>query len=97
MAKSHARLYDSAPLRDRVAAADVLLLVTPKLNRAVPGLVKDGVDWLGILREAAAAWISASRRRCRRPPVGSADHEAARAHGRAVRGRSARRTWMKTL
>ncbi|WP_443029648.1 NAD(P)H-dependent oxidoreductase [Spirillospora sp. NBC_01491] len=55
MAKSHARLYDSAPLRDRVAAADVLLLVTPELNRAVPGLVKDVVDWLGILREAAAA------------------------------------------
>ncbi|NIH80408.1 NADPH-dependent FMN reductase [Amycolatopsis viridis] len=36
-------------LRDRVAAADVLLLVTPELNRAIPGTMKDIVDWLGIL------------------------------------------------
>jgi len=38
-----------AALRDRVAAADVLLLVTPELNRSIPGNMKDIVDWLGIL------------------------------------------------
>ncbi|GAB2494830.1 NADPH-dependent FMN reductase [Streptosporangium sandarakinum] len=38
-----------AALRDRVAAADVLLLVTPELNRSVPGEMKDLVDWLSIL------------------------------------------------
>ncbi|MEV0409082.1 NAD(P)H-dependent oxidoreductase [Actinoallomurus sp. NPDC050550] len=38
-----------ATLRDRVAAADVLLLVTPELNRGIPGNMKDVVDWLGIL------------------------------------------------
>jgi chromate reductase len=38
-----------AALRDRVAAADVLLLVTPELNRSIPGGLKDIVDWLGIL------------------------------------------------
>ena len=38
-----------ATLRDRVAAADVLLLVTPELNRSIPGNMKDVVDWLGIL------------------------------------------------
>ncbi|WP_186382505.1 NADPH-dependent FMN reductase [Amycolatopsis rhizosphaerae] len=38
-----------AALRDRVAAADVLLLVTPELNRSIPGAMKDIVDWLGIL------------------------------------------------
>jgi chromate reductase len=37
-----------AALRDRVAAADVLLLVTPELNRGIPGTMKDIVDWLGI-------------------------------------------------
>ncbi|MGI5488386.1 NADPH-dependent FMN reductase [Microtetraspora malaysiensis] len=36
-------------LRERVAAADVLLLVTPELNRNIPGNMKDIVDWLGIL------------------------------------------------
>lgn len=38
-----------AALRDRVAAAGVLLLVTPELNRGIPGTMKDVVDWLGIL------------------------------------------------
>jgi chromate reductase len=38
-----------AALRDRVAAASVLLLVTPELNRSIPGNLKDIVDWLGIL------------------------------------------------
>lgn len=36
-------------LRERVARADVLLLVTPELNRGIPGNMKDVVDWLGIL------------------------------------------------
>lgn len=36
-------------LRDRVSAADVLLLVTPELNRSIPGGLKDVVDWLSIL------------------------------------------------
>jgi chromate reductase len=36
-------------LRDRVTAADVLLLVTPELNRGIPGNMKDVVDCLGIL------------------------------------------------
>jgi chromate reductase len=36
-------------LRERVSAADVLLLVTPELNRSIPGGLKDVVDWLSIL------------------------------------------------
>jgi chromate reductase, NAD(P)H dehydrogenase (quinone) len=36
-------------LRTRVSAADVLLIVTPELNRGIPGVLKDVVDWLSIL------------------------------------------------
>jgi chromate reductase len=36
-------------LRERVSAANVLLLVTPELNRSIPGGLKDVVDWLSIL------------------------------------------------
>ncbi|MEU3164841.1 NAD(P)H-dependent oxidoreductase [Streptosporangium sp. NPDC006930] len=36
-------------LRERVAAADALLLVTPELSRGIPGQMKDLVDWLSIL------------------------------------------------
>ncbi|MCW2917739.1 MAG: hypothetical protein JWN52_5807 [Actinomycetia bacterium] len=36
-------------LRGRVAAADVVLLVTPEFNRGIPGGLKDIVDWLSVL------------------------------------------------
>ncbi|GAA4234969.1 chromate reductase [Streptosporangium album] len=35
-------------LRDRVSRADILLLVTPELNRNIPGRLKDIVDWLSV-------------------------------------------------
>lgn len=33
-------------LKDRLAAADGLLLVTPEYNHSVPGVLKNAVDWL---------------------------------------------------
>jgi chromate reductase len=33
-------------LRDRVAAADALLVATPEYNSSVPGQLKNAVDWL---------------------------------------------------
>ena len=33
-------------LKDRIAAADGLLLVTPEYNNSVPGVLKNAVDWL---------------------------------------------------
>jgi NAD(P)H-dependent FMN reductase len=33
-------------LKDRVAAADGLLLVTPEYNNGLPGVFKNAVDWL---------------------------------------------------
>jgi chromate reductase len=33
-------------LRDRVAAADALLIATPEYNSSVPGQLKNAVDWL---------------------------------------------------
>lgn len=33
-------------LKDRVAAADGLLLVTPEYNHGVPGVLKNAIDWL---------------------------------------------------
>ena len=35
-----------ATLKDRVAAADGLLLVTPEYNNSIPGVFKNAVDWL---------------------------------------------------
>ncbi|GAA2042956.1 NADPH-dependent FMN reductase [Catenulispora yoronensis] len=36
-------------LRERVSAADLLLIVTPELNRGIPGALKDTIDWLSVL------------------------------------------------
>lgn len=33
-------------LKDRIAAADGLLLVTPEYNQGVPGVMKNTIDWL---------------------------------------------------
>lgn len=33
-------------LKDRIAAADGLLLVTPEYNNGIPGVFKNAVDWL---------------------------------------------------
>jgi len=35
-----------AELKDRIAAADGLLLVTPEYNHSVPGVLKNAIDWL---------------------------------------------------
>jgi chromate reductase len=33
-------------LKDRIAAADGLLIATPEYNNSIPGVVKNAVDWL---------------------------------------------------
>jgi NAD(P)H-dependent FMN reductase len=35
-----------AVLKDAIAAADGLLLVTPEYNNSIPGVLKNAVDWL---------------------------------------------------
>ena len=35
----------AADLRNRIAAADALLLVTPEYNYSVPGVLKNAIDW----------------------------------------------------
>ena len=35
-----------AQLKDRIAAADGLLLVTPEYNNSIPGTFKNAIDWL---------------------------------------------------
>lgn len=33
-------------LRERIVAADALLLVTPEYNNSIPGVLKNAIDWL---------------------------------------------------
>jgi NAD(P)H-dependent FMN reductase len=33
-------------LKDRIAAADALLLVTPEYNNSIPGVFKNAIDWM---------------------------------------------------
>jgi NAD(P)H-dependent FMN reductase len=40
-------------LRDRVAAADGLLLVTPEYNNSLPGPLKNAIDWMSRPPDAA--------------------------------------------
>ena len=53
-------------LKERVAAADALLIVTPEYNGAMPGLLKNTLDWLSrvprntVLRTKTAAIMGAS-------------------------------------
>ena len=35
-----------AALKDRIAAADALLLATPEYNHGIPGVFKNAIDWL---------------------------------------------------
>lgn len=35
-----------ARLKDRVAAADALLLVSPEYNHSMPGVLKNAIDWM---------------------------------------------------
>jgi chromate reductase, NAD(P)H dehydrogenase (quinone) len=36
----------AAELKDKVAAADALLLVTPEYNNSIPGAFKNAIDWM---------------------------------------------------
>jgi NAD(P)H-dependent FMN reductase len=35
-----------AALKERIAAADALLIVTPEYNNSIPGIAKNAIDWL---------------------------------------------------
>jgi NAD(P)H-dependent FMN reductase len=37
---------EAAALKDKIASADGLLLVTPEYNNSIPGVFKNAIDWL---------------------------------------------------
>jgi chromate reductase len=41
-------------LRERIGAADVLLIATPEYNGSLPGLLKNAIDWASRPRESAS-------------------------------------------
>lgn len=55
-------------LKDRIAQADALLLVTPEYNNSIPGVFKNAIDWLSrppadidrVFRDKPVALIGAS-------------------------------------
>lgn len=58
----------AAELKERVVAADGVLLVTPEYNNGIPGVFKNGIDWLSrpssdierVFRDRPFALIGAS-------------------------------------
>lgn len=58
----------AAALKERIAAADGVLLVTPEYNNGIPGVFKNGIDWLSrpssdiarVFRDRPFALIGAS-------------------------------------
>jgi chromate reductase, NAD(P)H dehydrogenase (quinone) len=64
-----------AALKDALAAADGLLLVTPEYNNSIPGVLKNAIDWLSRtkpqpFKDKPVALVSASA-----GPVGGARHQ----------------------
>ena len=55
-----------AQLKDHIAAADGLLLVTPEYNNSMPGVFKNAIDWLSRPRRTSRACSAAGRRADRR-------------------------------
>jgi chromate reductase len=55
-----------ADLRERIAAADALLIATPEYNASIPGVLKNGIDWASrpfpdnVLRGKPVAVVGAS-------------------------------------
>jgi len=43
-------------LRERIAAADALLVVTPEYNGSIPGVLKNAIDWASRPHREAALW-----------------------------------------
>ena len=52
--------------REKIRAADALLIVTPEYNRGVPGVLKNAIDWAS--RPARAAVQRQAGRHLRRQP-----------------------------
>jgi len=46
----------AAYLRDRIAAADALLIATPEYNASIPGQLKNAVDWASRPVRAGVLW-----------------------------------------
>lgn len=55
-------------LRERIAQSDGLLIATPEYNNAIPGVLKNGIDWLSrrpgkapqVFQDLPVAWLGAS-------------------------------------
>jgi chromate reductase, NAD(P)H dehydrogenase (quinone) len=51
---------DTAPavkeLRERIARADALLIVTPEYNGSIPGVLKNAIDWASRPHRSSALW-----------------------------------------
>jgi chromate reductase, NAD(P)H dehydrogenase (quinone) len=43
-------------LRDRIANADALLVITPEYNGSIPGVLKNAIDWASRPHRSSALW-----------------------------------------
>ena len=48
-------------LKDRIAEADGLLIVTPEYNASMPGVLKNAIDWLSARGLTSRAYFAGDR------------------------------------
>ena len=61
-----------ASLKDAIAQADGLIIVTPEYNNSMPGVMKNAIDWLSRMKEQPFKEKPVAIQSCSQGPLGGA-------------------------